>query len=107
MGFGTAAAEATGRSLLVLGRRARESLHVDDHNLVVHEIHEDDFPAGGLRVRAVPVEIVVGVTINTIIGRLARLQRVGGHVHVGELVALRELDGRRRQPLRRLTLRGV
>ena len=48
-GVGTAAAEATGRSLLGLGRRARERLHVDDHDLVVHEIHEDDFPARRLR----------------------------------------------------------
>ena len=41
---GTAAAEATGRSLLVLGRRARERLHVDDHDLVVHEIHDRRAP---------------------------------------------------------------
>ena len=51
-GVGTAAAEATRRSFLVLGRRARERLHVDDHDLVVHEIHEDDFPAGRLRVQS-------------------------------------------------------
>ena len=91
-GVGTAAAEATRRSLFVLGRRARERLHVDDHNLVVHEIHEDDLAPGRFRVRAVPIEIVVGVAINTIVGRLARLQRVGGHVHVGELVAFGELQ---------------
>ena len=59
---------------------------------MVHEIHEDDFPSGGLGVRAVPVELFISVTVNSVVRRLARLERVGGHVHMGELVSLGELE---------------
>ena len=73
-------------------RRAGE-LHIDQRTRTdAHEVHEDDFPSGGLRVRAVAVEIFISVTVNSVVRRLARLERVGGHVHMGELVALGELE---------------
>ena len=78
-------------------RRAGE-LHIDQRTRTdAHEVHEDDFPSGGLRVRAVAVEIFISVTVNSVVRRLARLERVGGHVHMGELVALGELEVRTRR----------
>ena len=51
-------------------RRADQRTRTD-----AHEVDEYDFSAGGLGVRAVPVELFIIITINAVVGRLARLQR--------------------------------